>query len=319
MRSSRRSLFRGCIWWPRRSAIWATSRCARWKRWPGPIVIACEDTRITRRLTERFGIHATLWQYHEHNAAQARPQILAEACARRVDRAGVGRRHAADFRSRLQAGARGLRRRPQRRGAAGPVLGADRAGGRGFADRPVLLRRIFAVEAGRAAGAARRACAHRRHAGAVRIRQPGAGGACRISPRRWASARPRSAANSPSCTRKSAARRSPSWRRSAEALETRGEFVLVIGPPPADAQAMSAADLDAIAARNLAANQCQGRGGAGGRTDRPAAARNLCARPRTVETERGRWRRLNPRRRPRRSGSRHSAPASRPKPAPPLF
>src|SRR6267154_2341230 len=42
----------------------------------GVDVIACEDTRITRRLTERYGIAAELKQYHEHNAAQARPKIL---------------------------------------------------------------------------------------------------------------------------------------------------------------------------------------------------------------------------------------------------
>ena len=39
-------------------------------------IIACEDTRITRRLTERYGISALLKPYHEHNAAAARPKIL---------------------------------------------------------------------------------------------------------------------------------------------------------------------------------------------------------------------------------------------------
>src|ERR1700758_2700418 len=38
--------------------------------------IACEDTRITRRLTERYAIAAELTAYHEHNAATARPKIL---------------------------------------------------------------------------------------------------------------------------------------------------------------------------------------------------------------------------------------------------
>lgn len=42
----------------------------------GVDIIACEDTRITRRLLERFSITATLKQYHEHNAEQARPKIL---------------------------------------------------------------------------------------------------------------------------------------------------------------------------------------------------------------------------------------------------
>jgi 16S rRNA (cytidine1402-2'-O)-methyltransferase len=39
-------------------------------------IIACEDTRITRRLTERYSISALLKPYHEHNAASARPKIL---------------------------------------------------------------------------------------------------------------------------------------------------------------------------------------------------------------------------------------------------
>jgi 16S rRNA (cytidine1402-2'-O)-methyltransferase len=43
----------------------------------GVDAIACEDTRITRRLTERYGIAAELTPYHEHNAATARPKILA--------------------------------------------------------------------------------------------------------------------------------------------------------------------------------------------------------------------------------------------------
>ena len=42
----------------------------------GVDVIACEDTRITRRLTERYGITARLTPYHEHNAAEMRPKIL---------------------------------------------------------------------------------------------------------------------------------------------------------------------------------------------------------------------------------------------------
>ena len=42
----------------------------------GVDLIACEDTRITRRLTERYGITGQLTPYHEHNAASARPKIL---------------------------------------------------------------------------------------------------------------------------------------------------------------------------------------------------------------------------------------------------
>jgi 16S rRNA (cytidine1402-2'-O)-methyltransferase len=42
----------------------------------GVDVIACEDTRITRRLTERYAISTPLTAYHEHNAEAARPKIL---------------------------------------------------------------------------------------------------------------------------------------------------------------------------------------------------------------------------------------------------
>jgi 16S rRNA (cytidine1402-2'-O)-methyltransferase len=42
----------------------------------GADVIACEDTRITRRLTQHYGITTPLTPYHEHNAAAARPKLL---------------------------------------------------------------------------------------------------------------------------------------------------------------------------------------------------------------------------------------------------
>src|SRR5580698_6172958 len=43
----------------------------------GADVIACEDTRVTHKLTDRYGIATPLTPYHDHNAAQARPKILA--------------------------------------------------------------------------------------------------------------------------------------------------------------------------------------------------------------------------------------------------
>jgi len=39
-------------------------------------LIACEDTRVTRRLLDRYGITTLLTPYHDHNAAAARPKIL---------------------------------------------------------------------------------------------------------------------------------------------------------------------------------------------------------------------------------------------------
>jgi 16S rRNA (cytidine1402-2'-O)-methyltransferase len=42
----------------------------------GADVIACEDTRVTRKLLDRYGIATPLTPYHEHNAAKARPALL---------------------------------------------------------------------------------------------------------------------------------------------------------------------------------------------------------------------------------------------------
>lgn len=40
-------------------------------------VIACEDTRISRRLLQAYEISTQLTPYHEHNADQARPKMMA--------------------------------------------------------------------------------------------------------------------------------------------------------------------------------------------------------------------------------------------------
>src|SRR5262245_51522463 len=44
-------------------------------------VIACEDTRVTRRLLDHYGIATPLTPYHEHNAAAARPKLLERLAA----------------------------------------------------------------------------------------------------------------------------------------------------------------------------------------------------------------------------------------------
>src|SRR3979490_2050704 len=40
-------------------------------------LIACEDTRVTARLLDRYGIKTPLPPHHDHNAQAARPKILA--------------------------------------------------------------------------------------------------------------------------------------------------------------------------------------------------------------------------------------------------
>lgn len=44
----------------------------------GVDLIACEDTRVTQRLLERYGIRVPLTPYHEHNAVAARPKLMAK-------------------------------------------------------------------------------------------------------------------------------------------------------------------------------------------------------------------------------------------------
>jgi 16S rRNA (cytidine1402-2'-O)-methyltransferase len=40
-------------------------------------VVACEDTRVTRILLDRYGMRRRLVAYHEHNAAEAGPKLIA--------------------------------------------------------------------------------------------------------------------------------------------------------------------------------------------------------------------------------------------------
>ena len=42
----------------------------------GADLIACEDTRVTRKLLDRYAIATPLTPYHDHNAAKARPTLL---------------------------------------------------------------------------------------------------------------------------------------------------------------------------------------------------------------------------------------------------
>jgi 16S rRNA (cytidine1402-2'-O)-methyltransferase len=47
----------------------------------GVDAIACEDTRVTRKLTDRYGVTTPLLAYHDHNAETARPKLLARLAA----------------------------------------------------------------------------------------------------------------------------------------------------------------------------------------------------------------------------------------------
>lgn len=47
----------------------------------GADAIACEDTRVTRKLLDHYGIRTPLTPYHEHNAEAARPKLIARIAA----------------------------------------------------------------------------------------------------------------------------------------------------------------------------------------------------------------------------------------------
>src|SRR5258705_2400862 len=44
-------------------------------------LVACEDTRVTRKLFDHYGLSAPLTPYHDHNAETARPKILQRIAA----------------------------------------------------------------------------------------------------------------------------------------------------------------------------------------------------------------------------------------------
>jgi 16S rRNA (cytidine1402-2'-O)-methyltransferase len=47
----------------------------------GADLVACEDTRVTRKLLDHYGITVPLTPYHDHNAAEARPKLMARLTA----------------------------------------------------------------------------------------------------------------------------------------------------------------------------------------------------------------------------------------------
>ena len=111
-------------------------------------LIACEDTRITRRLLDHYGIATPLTSYHEHNAAAARPKLMARLAAGEsvalVSDAGTPLVSDPGF--KLVRGARDAGHAVT--ALPGPSATLAALASRGPADRPILLRRLPAGEAG---------------------------------------------------------------------------------------------------------------------------------------------------------------------------
>jgi 16S rRNA (cytidine1402-2'-O)-methyltransferase len=209
----------------------------------GVDIIACEDTRITRRLTERYGISVLLKPYHEHNAALARPKILERlaqgASIALVSDAGTPLISDPGFKLVREVCAAGH----QVIALPGPssvlaalavaALPTDRFFFEGFLPPKETARRARLTELARVDATLVMFESGNRVEDTLRDLADILGA--------------RDAAICRELTKlHEEVRRAPlpELARSAGALETRGEFVLVIGPPAASAGMMGQDDLD---------------------------------------------------------------------------
>ena len=154
-------------------------------------VIACEDTRTTKVLLDRYGVSAERVRYDAHAERRVAPRLVERMRAGRGRGAGQRRRDAARQRSgaRARAGVHGGGARG--RGAARAQRGAGRAGGVGHGGRDVALRGLPAAQEGRAGGGLRVARGGR----GLRVAAPGGGVAGRAGGASTPSGRWRSAAS----------------------------------------------------------------------------------------------------------------------------
>ena len=158
-RVRRRRQSPGSIWWRRRSAIWAISACARWKRLPAP---TSSPARTPASPASSPGTTASPPRSRPITSTmprEARPKILARLAAGEavalVSDAGTPLISDPGYKLALAARDAGyvVTALPGRFGGVG---GARRLR---FADRPVFLRGFPAAQAGRAAKAHRGAFA----------------------------------------------------------------------------------------------------------------------------------------------------------------
>src|ERR1700709_739807 len=225
----------------------------------GVDIIACEDTRITRRLTERYAISALLKPYHEHNAALARPKILEKlnqgASIALVSDAGTPLISDPGFKLVREVCAAGH----QVIALPGPssvlaalamaALPTDRFFFEGFLPSRQMARRSRLSELARV-----EATLVMFESG-NRVQDTLADLAEIMGMRDAAICRELTKLHEE-------VRRAPlpEVAKSAGALETRGEFVLVIGPPAASASIMAQADLDDLLRSALQRDSAKGAG-----------------------------------------------------------
>ncbi len=208
-------------------------------------IVACEDTRMTHRLMERYGIKASLTPYHEHNAAAARPKILAQLAqglsVALVSDAGTPLISDPGFKLVREACAAGF----DVHALPGPssvlaalsvaALPTDRFFFEGFLPSKERARRARIAELARIDATLVIFESGGRVEHSLRDLADGLGA--------------RQAAICREMTKlHEEVSRGPlqELAQNADSLETRGEFALVIGPPSAENAAMSEADLDSL-------------------------------------------------------------------------
>jgi 16S rRNA (cytidine1402-2'-O)-methyltransferase len=233
-------------------------------------IIACEDTRITRRLTERYGISASLKPYHEHNAALARPKILEKlsqgAAIALVSDAGTPLISDPGFKLVREVCAAGF----AVIALPGPssvltalsvaALPTDRFFFEGFLPPKQTARRARLTELSRIDATLVM------FDSGNRVQDTLADLAAIMGTRDGAICRELTKMHEE-------VKRGPltELAQAADTLETRGEFVLVIGPPPKGAQTMSEEALDDLLRSSLARDSVK---------DAVAHAVELSGRPR---------------------------------------
>ena len=239
-------------------------------------VIACEDTRVTRKLVDHYAIATPLTPYHDHNAAEARPKLLARlaegAAVALVSDAGTPL--VSDPGYKLVRAAREQGASVTALPGASAVLAAlmvsalptDRFFFEGFLSAKEAARRTRIAELNRIPATLVLFETGPRLAAALADLAEGLG--------------PREAAICRELTKLyEEVRRGdlPTLAREiAAAPEPRGEIVIVIAPPAAQGE-LDAGDLDALLRQALDARFGQGGGGGGRRRHRPVPPRHLSA------------------------------------------